>query len=155
MGRTCAKCGKPYFLHPALKPYICRECGKTITEQEYSKIRAAKNPRLREGTPPALEAPFKDALGQARRIVVIKDAVFSADGIGKHIETYSRVAEKFGYVYKSETHFPDSIGISLSIIFEKIIQTANETHFINCTHCTSRYDANQYFKCPQCGAPTT
>jgi len=101
------------------------------------------------------EKPFKEALEQGKRIVVVKDAVLSADGIGKHIETYSKCAEKHGYAFKSETHFPDSVGIACSFIFEKIIPTADETNFINCAHCTSRYDANQYFKCPQCGAPTT
>lgn len=112
---------------------------------------ASKNPTKNN---PFFSKPFTDGLEQGKRIVVIKDAVFSADGIGKHISHYSEVAEEFGYVYKSETHFPDAIGISLTMIFEKIIPTVNETNFVNCKHCTTRYDANQYFKCPQCGAPT-
>jgi len=129
------------------KMYKCQYCG-----QEYRHIHSCTQaPQVKDHW----EKPFKEALEQGRRIVVIKDAVLSPDGIGKHIETYSKVAEKFGYAYKSETHFPDAIGISLTLIFEKVIPTANETNFVNCEHCTTRYDANQYFKCPNCGSPTT
>jgi len=103
---------------------------------------------------------FKDALEQGRRQVIIQDVVQSADGISKHIESVQTAAEKYGYIFKQETHVVSSYGfgsgvINLTMSFEKVIPTANETNFINCTHCTSRYDANRYFKCPQCGAPTT
>ena len=51
------------------------------------------------------EKPFKEALEHGRRMVVVKDAVFSADGIGKHIDYYSRGAEKYGYVFNQKHIF--------------------------------------------------
>lgn len=32
--------------------------------------------------------------------------------------------------------------------------TEKEAHYVTCQYCETRYDANQYFKCPQCGSPT-
>ena len=127
--------------------YKCEYCGKeyrfahSCYEMQSQKVKDC------------YEKPFREAVDRGRRMVVVKDAVFSADGIGKHIEAYSISAEKYGYAFKSETHFPDSVGIACSFIFEKIIQTASETNFVNCEYCKSRYDANQYFKCPQCSSP--
>ncbi len=100
---------------------------------------------------------FRDALKQGKRQVVIQDLVQSADGVGKHIELLSNVAEKYGYLFKQQTHtLTENYGfgasaISITMVFEKIITTINETNFINCSYCKSRYDANQYFKCPNCG----
>jgi len=102
---------------------------------------------------------FKGALEQGRRQAIIQDVVQSTDGISKHIEAVSTVAEKYGYIFKQETHVPNNYGfgasiITLTMIFEKVTTTANETNFVSCQHCTTRYDANQYFKCPNCGAPS-
>jgi hypothetical protein len=166
MGETCAKCGKelswgermqkpkfraqipPFQGHPELlDKKFCHECAPKVMQS----LEIAN-----------LEKPFKEGLELGKRIVVIKNpvrlkSIGKLDSIGKQIEFYSKVAEKFGYVYKSETHSSDLEGLihSLSIIFEKIIPTANETNFVNCDYCNTRYDANQYFKCPQCGAPAT
>ena len=101
---------------------------------------------------------FKDALKQGKRQVIIQDVVQSADGIGKHIELVSQVAEKHDYLFKQETHTLNNYGfgvgvISLTMVFEKVITTANETNFVNCKYCFTRYDANQFFKCPKCGSP--
>jgi hypothetical protein len=157
MGERCAKCGKE--LRGFFEKHAWGSSGfydNFCPEYKGRKLCLPCIREIRNGKKPIpTEKHFKDALEEGRRIVVIKDAVMSADGIGKHIELYSHVAEKFGYVYKSETHFPDAVGISLSIIFEKVIPTANETNFVNCEYCTARYDANLYFKCPQCGSPTT
>jgi rRNA maturation endonuclease Nob1 len=29
-----------------------------------------------------------------------------------------------------------------------------EAHYVTCQYCKTHYDANQYFKCPQCGSQT-
>jgi hypothetical protein len=169
MGETCAKCGKelswleskqdPKYREkraPQLREKYPQFLGKKICKPCMSEIMKKECDAHNEPIYVKRYGPsFSEALEQGRRIVVVKDAVLSADGIGKHIEIISKVAEKYGYAFKSETHFPDSVGIACSFIFEKIIPTADETNFINCTHCTTRYDANQYFKCPQCGSPTT
>jgi rubrerythrin len=161
MGGTCAKCGKTlgfFDRHSAQARFaerhpefnggkLCSSCISEIVKKECDAHNESINAKH-------YGPSFSKALEQGRRIVVVKDAVFSADGIGKHIEIVSKVAEEFGYAYKSETHFPDSVGIACSFIFEKIIPTANETNFLNCENCTTRYDANQYFKCPNCGAPS-
>jgi hypothetical protein len=101
---------------------------------------------------------FKDALQQSKRQVVVQDVVQSADGLSKHMESVSSVAEKYGYLFKQETHVLGNYGfgarvITLTMVFEKAITTANETNFVKCDYCTTRYDANQYFKCPKCGSP--
>jgi len=96
---------------------------------------------------------FQKANEEGRRVVV-QDAVFSADGIGKHLEKTSRIAEKFGYVFKSESHTSDMFG-NPSIFYMTFEKNVEARKFINCKHCTTRYDANQYFKCPRCGAPAT
>jgi hypothetical protein len=159
MDETCALCGKKlsWILrrqNPKLKPKIIPEfqgdpefLDKKLCYDCLAKVR-------RSFAIEGLEKPFKEGLELGKRIVVIKNPV-RLESIGKQIEFYSKVAEKFGYVYKSETHSSDLEGLiySLSIIFEKVIPTENETNFVNCQHCTTRYDANQYFKCPQCGAP--
>ena len=102
------------------------------------------------------EEQFKDSLKEGRRQVIIVDLVQSADGVLKHIQSASQVAEKYGYIFKSESH---SVvfggGISTMMFFEKVITTADETKFVNCRYCKTRYDANQFFKCPNCGSPTT
>jgi hypothetical protein len=159
---NCAKCGKELSWldrhnaqsrfakrHPEFNgEKLCSSCISEIVEKDCATHNEAIDAKQYGPT-------FEEALEQGRRIVVVKYAVLSADGIGKHIEIVSKIAEKYGYAFKSETHFPDSLGIACSFIFEKIIPTANETNFINCKYCTSRYDANQYFKCPQCGSLTT
>lgn len=159
---NCAKCGKELSWlernkvqsqfakrHPEFNgEKLCFSCRNEIVKKE---CKAHNAPLYAKQYGPS----FEEALEEGRRIVVVKEAVFSPDGIGKHIDIISEVAEKYGYTFKSETHFPDSIGIACSFIFERIIPKANETNFINCTHCATRYDANQYFKCPECGSPTT
>lgn len=159
MYETCAKCGKElsWFERHKVQSLFAKNHpefnGEKLCPSCISEV-LKKDANVHNGSIYAKHyGPlFDEALKQGRRIVVVKDAVFSADGIGKHIENASEIAEKFGYVFKSETHFPDSVGIACSFIFEKVIPTANETNFVNCEHCTTRYDANQYFKCPNCGA---
>jgi DNA-directed RNA polymerase subunit RPC12/RpoP len=140
---NCAKCGKElswlernsvsrqrHFAekHPEFNgEKLCSSCMNEIAKKARALLYAKQ-----------YESTFEKALEQGKRIVVVKDAVFSSDGIGKHIEIISKVAEKYGYTFKSETHFPDSFSIACSFIFEKITLTASETNFINCTHCTIR-----------------
>jgi hypothetical protein len=193
---TCAKCGKnlswtdrrlnqnsskwlekhPEWLekHPEQKnKKICYGCLTAPLREIIKKKRGyeMQNTGIRD----IYEKQFRVAQEQGRQIVVIKDAVFSADGIGKHIENYSKASEKFGYAYKSETHFPDSVGISLSIIFEKIQETRNVQVFLDfsslkdemakggvvmttykCPNCNGMVDipeAGKVLVCQYCGTP--
>lgn len=95
------------------------------------------------------EKPFKDADEEGKRIVTINDSVLSADGIGKHLKIHSEAAGKYGYSLVNMTQTPAQFCIFMSMVFEKKEITPK---FVTCTYCKSRYDANQYFKCPNCGA---
>ena len=94
--------------------------------------------------------PFRDADKIGKRIVTINDAVLSADGIGKHLKIHTEAAGKYGYSLNHMTQTPDQFCIFMTMVFEK--KEITPTKFVNCSYCKSRYDANQYFKCPNCGA---
>lgn len=96
------------------------------------------------------EAPFIEAEEQGRRMVTINDSVLSADGIGKHLKLHTEAAQKYGYSFISLTQTPAQYVIYMSLVFEK--KEMKPTKFVNCLHCNARYDANQYFKCLNCGA---
>ncbi|MGA3190918.1 MAG: hypothetical protein ABSD73_00210 [Candidatus Bathyarchaeia archaeon] len=79
----------------------------------------------------------------------------------KRLTIYTDVAAKFGYTFKqiedaAYNRSAYSIPVQIhpaTMIFEKAIATNKETNFLNCQYCKTRYDTNQYFKCPQCGSP--
>lgn len=161
---SCAICGKElgwreryqlHFdidrVHPEYKDKkFCHGCFDEILRE----VRNTQTLSFQQFQQQKLEQPFKEALEEGRRVVVIRDAVLTSDGIGKHLEKTSRIAEKFGYIFKSESHTSDMFGNpnTFYMTFEKNTETQK---FVNCDHCTTRYDANQYFKCPKCGAPAT
>lgn len=95
------------------------------------------------------DTPFVEADKQGRRMVTINDSVLSADGIGKHLKIHTEAAQKYGYSLVNVTQTPAQFVIFMSLVFEKKEMTPK---FVNCHYCKSRYDANQYFKCPNCGA---
>jgi hypothetical protein len=95
------------------------------------------------------EEPFRDADEHGKRIVTINDSVLSADGIGKHLKIHTEAAGKYGYSLINMTQTPSQFCIFMAMVFEK--KEITQTKFVNCSYCKSRYDANQYFKCPNCG----
>jgi ssDNA-binding Zn-finger/Zn-ribbon topoisomerase 1 len=146
MGKICAECGKKlsYFSvgenqalwltpnmlmeYPQYKnKMFCRQCAILILT----------------------ESPFREATEQGKRTLVVQDMVWSlfADR-GKSLTAYANAAQKFGYRLKEMQG-------GILMVFEKAITTKDETWFVNCQYCKIRYDANQYFKCPQCGSPGT
>jgi hypothetical protein len=96
------------------------------------------------------EAPFIEAEKQGKRMVTINDSVLSADGIGKHLKLQTEAAQKYGYSLVNVTQTPAQFCIFMVMVFEK--KEITPTKFVNCSYCKSRYDANQYFRCPNCGA---
>ena len=96
---------------------------------------------------------FQTASERGKRQVIISGAVPSIKRMEFFLETASKIGEDYGYILKQETHSGGLI-IHLSMVFEKIVTTADQTNFVNCMYCTTRYDANQFFKCPHCGSPT-
>jgi len=163
---NCAECGKTlglferntYWNRQLQKGYLDMAKPLIGFSQGYRQILEYQNKKLCESCAYHVffGEQFKQAVRESRRQAIVTDMVKSNDGVPKHLQLASKVAEEHGFVLKSESHsIFDGGGISMMMIFEKVIPTANETNFVNCTHCTSRYDANQYFKCPQCGAPTT
>jgi len=174
MGRICAKCGKElswvicnssvgYWNNQLRRGYL--DIAKTLMGSTKHRIELPELKGKKLCVDCAIDIyfgqQFKDALEQGKRQAVIQDLVQTADGIGKHVESVSNVAEKYGYLFKQETHTLSgnygfgASAISMTMVFEKVVTTANETNFVSCKYCNARYDANQYFKCPQCGAPTT
>jgi len=154
MGETCALCGKTLDWRERNTVYWNRQL-----RDGYVKIVGNKREECPEFKDKRLclscawyELPFHHALKQGRRIVVISDEVMTADGVPKHIQKVSLIAEKYGYVFKQQSILGPN---AFMMTFEKIVTTTNETNYINCKYCNTRYDANQYFKCPQCGSPNT
>ena len=99
---------------------------------------------------PTFESPFMEAEKQGKRMVTINDSVLSEDGIGKHLKIHTEAAQKYGYSLLSVTQTPARFVIYMSLVFEK--KDIMPTKFVTCNYCKSHYDANQYFKCPNCGA---
>jgi len=98
------------------------------------------------------EKPFKEALEQGRRTVIINNTATNPQWMAK-------IADKYGFAIKQVNQtgtmpFFSSVPIYM-IIAEKVMTTEKETKFINCSYCQTRYDSNEYFKCPQCGSPTS
>lgn len=96
------------------------------------------------------ELPFIEAEEQGKRAITINDSVLSADGIGKHLKIHTEAAQKYGYSLVNVIQTPAKYIIYLSLIFEK--KEIKLTKFVNCSHCNARFDSNEYYKCPNCGA---
>jgi hypothetical protein len=69
---------------------------------------------------------FKVGLEKGKPQVIV--TVNSVDGISKHIESVSKAAEKYGYLFKQETHVLNNIGfgvavITMTMVFEKTQET--------------------------------
>jgi hypothetical protein len=150
MPKECAKCGKKVrwltwtwekreFFPEFFGKQLCAECTTELTNIVREKEAVMK-----------LEQPFKEADEKGKRLVTINDSVLSEDGIGKHLELHTEAAQKYGYSFISLTQTPAQFVIYMSMVFEK--KEITPTKFVTCTYCHSRYDANQYFKCPNCGA---
>lgn len=96
------------------------------------------------------ETPFMEAEKQGKRMITLNDSVLSEDGIGKHLKLHTDAAQKYGYSLLNVTQTPARYVIYMSLVFEK--KEMKLTKFVDCLHCKAHYDANQYFKCPNCGA---
>jgi hypothetical protein len=124
--------------------HVCKWCGK-----KYRFFHVCDPNQVN----PGLEQQFRDALDQGKMQVMIRDEIFDADSIPKHIEVVSQMGEKYGYVFKQETHSCDSFGNpeGFMMIFEKV--KSEEPRIVSCQYCHTRYDADKISKCPTCGAP--
>ena len=150
MPKECAKCGKQvrWFSKIWEKQDSFPEFyGKTLCVDCHTELDVSA-PQKEVVT--ELKNPFRDADEQGKRIVTINDAVLSEDGIGKHLKLHTEAAEKYGYSLTNMTQTPAQFCIYMSMIFEK--KEMKSTRFVNCSYCKARYDANQYYKCPNCGA---
>jgi hypothetical protein len=154
MPTECAKCGKRVR-------WLCwtwdkgdsfpEFFGKNLCNDCYVELERVwrQNKAITE-----LEIPFREADGQGKRMVTVNDSVLSEDGIGKHLKLHTEAAQKYGYSLINITQTPARYVIYMSMVFEKKEMTT--ARFIICSYCKARYDANQYFKCPNCGGlPTT
>jgi len=155
MDRTCEICGRKlgwfgenapltfqqYFLkeHPEYKnKTYCSQCGMME----------------------AIERPFREAEKEGRRNIIVQDAIQNriADKT-KRLTLYTDMAQKYSYTLKnvseSAAFFGGQLLSSILMTFDRSVTTKDQTNFVNCQYCKTRYDANYYFKCPQCGSPTT
>ena len=123
----------------------CSKCGASARIFGVSDAITLFNPK--DGV--LHDAPFIEADNQGKRMVTINDSVLSADGIGKHLKIHTEAAQKYGYSLVNVTQTPAQYVIYMSLVFEK---AGKPTKFVSCLHCSVRYDANEYFKCPNCGA---
>ena len=151
MPKECAKCGKQVLWNGLVwekqdsfpefyGKFLCNSCTVDLQLSQGSDV-------------PISEKPFKDADEQGKRIVTINDLVLSPDGIGKHLKIHTEAAGKYGYSLINMTQNPDQFCIYMALVFEK--KEITPTKFVNCSYCKSHYDANKYFKCPNCGALLT
>jgi hypothetical protein len=146
----CEVCGKEesWFAMPLIKlngKKACKECwNRSISEEQKQRMTDIYS------------KPFIEADREGRRIVTVSDTVFSVDGIEKHLKLHMAAAQNYGYAYKSMNQFQNLNQfintIQITIVFEKEV-TAKPASYINCDHCHTKFDVNQYYKCPQCGAP--
>jgi hypothetical protein len=98
-----------------------------------------------------VELPFREAEKYGRRNVIFQDVLVDLmKDKGQRLASYTHYAEKHGYTLKQVSETADTL-----MTFERIVTTKDQTNFVNCQYCKTRYDANQYFKCPQCGSPNT
>jgi hypothetical protein len=148
--KECAKCGKKVrwltwkwekknFFPELFGKELCAECTTELSNSIREKETLMK-----------LEKPFKEGIEQGKRIVTINDSVLSEDGIGKHLKLYTDAAQKYGYSFISLNQTPAQYVIFMAMVFE--IKEGLIPKFVNCSHCQSRYNSNEYFKCPNCGA---
>ena len=125
----------------------CPKCGTSV--QMFSVRDAITLFNAKDNPNQTFESPFMEAKKQGKQIVTINDSVLSEDGIGKHLKIHTEAAQKYGYSLLNVTQTPAQFVIYMSLVFEKKDML---TKFVTCNYCKSHYDANQYFKCPNCGA---
>jgi hypothetical protein len=170
MNETCARCGKELswferhgHWNSTLKKGFIQYNYKQIVEcPEYkskelcwSCVRGLFLTGTMQRTANA-EEQFKEALQLDKRTLIITDHLPprlspKAWNKEKRLTTYTDTATRFGYSLKQITEDRDA---NTTMVFEKTATTTNETNFVNCKYCKTRYNASQYFKCPQCGSPT-
>jgi DNA-directed RNA polymerase subunit RPC12/RpoP len=154
MDETCARCGKklnwtekhargnanPVYRvwqhHPEYKGRrFCREC-----QEEFFKEEARKPLCLNCGYGKVID--HIDAFG---------DSVYSSQSLS---------CRKFSMDVKGrgESEAPNCKSfIPKEEYKEKALkgELLPEKDYLTCQYCKTHYDANQYFKCPRCGSPTT
>lgn len=156
--KMCVKCGQPTKIrignYTILATLKSGEPIPQIQEQLLLRNFSLWKPTFKEGwicfkcyqrlEAEAEEQPFKQAQQQGKRQIIIKN-------LSTQIPTFTDIAQKFGYSLKQVENENDTS----TMIFEKVTTTISETNFVNCKYCKTRYNANEYFKCPHCGSPTT
>ena len=148
---VCEKCGKKTYFSAVWKntkvhaelvgKNLCNDCWKIV------------NNSVQQETGSRFEEPFSQADNDGKRMVTVTDVVFSEDGVGKHLKLHVESAEKYGYSFVSlnQGNGQNMLKlINMVMVFEK--KEIKPARFVECPHCTARFDANLYFKCPNCGA---